>query len=397
MKHDDAFSNSISGLPSQAKKSTAIEPVTDIDLVIERSKSPLGTLAATQDYQSRQSSVEEAQLLASPVADNFLPSPNRLLVFGSLGLVGALGMGALASTLITYNTTVKAQAVVEPVGDVQLIESGMGGVVDTIFVKEYDSLKPGQVIASFENIPLRTKVTQIEAQIAGFEGRITQVEGQLAALDRRRLAEATWLQQLTPGGVKAEVLPQFEYSKQLLLEHRSSLYTQLKQERRQLEQTQQQIDNLIIHSPKAGTVYDLELKRLGQAISADEAIAKIMPNEAGLEIKALLPDIDIKNVEVGYPAKLNLAECASFSFGSLPGQISSIQPAQSELAANLSKSDNIPDNSHIVTVEAKARALQSGARTCELLPGMEGELTIIAKQEKLLNFFLRKLRLKTNI
>ena len=114
MKYDDASSNSMFDLPLEAIKSAAIQPVSDVDFAIERtdrsvdvsdlalkrSESLVGTLAATQNYQSRQtSSSEEFQSLTPPVVTNFLPSPNRLLVFGSLGLVGALSLGAVASAI----------------------------------------------------------------------------------------------------------------------------------------------------------------------------------------------------------------------------------------------------------------------------------------------------------
>ncbi len=398
MNHDDAFSNSMFDLPVKATKSTSIEPVTDIDLAIEQAKSPVGTLAATQDYQSRQVSVEKSQSLASSVVDNFLPSPNRFIMLGGLGLVAALGIGGVAANFMTYRTTVKAQAVVQPVGDVQVIQSGMGGVVETILVQEYDTLKPDQVIISFENSPLQNKLLQIEARIAGTEERIFQVDGQLKTLERRRLAESTWLQQLTTSGLGiGGGAAQFEYSKARLLEYRNDLATQLQGERDQLKQAQQQIDNLIIRSPAAGSIYDLQLDKLGQTVNANETIAKLVPDGVDLEIKALIPDTQIKNVEVGYPTQMKLSQCASFSFGALEGQVTSVEPLQPDADTDLVKSKDIPQNSYIVTINAPEKSLQSGSRICEVLPGMKGELKIMANQEKLMNFFLRKLRFKTNV
>lgn len=396
MNHDDALSNSMFDLPDQVKKSTAIEQVADLDFAIEQATSSVGTLAATEDYQARQVSVEKAQSLATPVVDNFLPSPNRLLVLGSLGLVGALAVGAVASTLLTYRTTVKTQAVVQPVGEIQPVQSGEGGVVDTIFVQEYDTLESGQVIAAFKNSSLQEDFAQAEAQIAGTEERIGQVDGQLQALERRRLAESAWVQQLTVGGT-GNGLPQFEYSKRRLLEYRSDLEAQLSIKRSKLEKIQQQIDDLTIRASQAGNIYDLQLSRLGQTVSSNETIAKIVSNKANLEITALVPETQIENVEVGQPVRMNLSRCASFRMGTFRGNITSIEPLQPDVTADLAKSENIAQNSYRITAESSEQRLQSGSRTCELLPGMEGELTIIAKQEKLIDFFLRKLRFKTNV
>ena len=399
MKHDDSSSSSMFDMSSQTKKSTAIEPSADMDFIVELTKPPTGILAPTQDYQSRQASAETAQSSASPTVESFLPSPNRFLVLGGLGLLCTLAIGAMASTVLTHTTTVKAQAVVVPVGDVQPIQSGNGGVVDTIFVKEYDSLTAGQIIASFENPSVRAKVDRVKAQIAGTEEHIVQIEGQLSALERRRLAEVTWLEQLTPGGVGVgNNLPQFEYSKRLLLAHQGRLETELDEEFEQLVQAQQEVENLTVRSPEAGTIYNLELKKLGQTFRPDETVAQLTSNGERLEIRALVPDTEIRNIEVGHPTKLTLSKCPSFRFGSLPGQVSSVDLAQQKPITGLINSDSIGDDAHVVTVETNnVRTLRSGSNTCELLPGVKGELTIITKQEKFFNFFLRKLRLNPGI
>lgn len=379
MKHDDASSNS--------------------DLAIERVQSPTGALAVKQDFQARQAFAEDSRLLSSLVVDNFLPSPNRLLVFGSLGLVGALGLGALASTLVTHRTTVKVQSVVEPVGDVQVIRSSVEGVIDSIFVEEHELLEPGQVIASFENSPLQTKVSQIETQIASTKERIAQINGQLKALERQRMAESAWLQQLTIAGLGVgNSLQQFEYSKGLLLNYKDDLKAQMRKERRQLENVQKQMDELEIRSPQAGHVYDLAINDEGQAVDADEIIAKIVSDEVELELKALVSNLKVKNVKVGYPAEMDLPSCAPLRFGSLPGEVSAVEPVQpgAEDGKDI-LNKNIPEKAYMVTVKTKTETLQGDSHTCELLPGMEGELTIVAKQERLLNFLLRKLRLKINI
>ncbi len=398
MNHDDASSNSMFDLPVQAKKSTAIDQVTDIELAIGQGTSSVSPLAATKDFQTRQASAETSQPLTSPVVDNFLPSPNRLLALGSLGLIGALGAGAIASTLVTHRTTINAQAVVQPVDNVQLIQSGLGGVIEAIYVQEHDILKPGQEIASFDNPSIQTKLAQIEAQIAETEEHIAQIDGQLKALEERRLAEISWLQQLTAEGLaSSNNLSQFTSSRAWLLDRKNALKTRLKEQRNQLERTQQQVDGLIIRSPKEGSIYGLELDRLGQAVSANETIAKIVPSGVALEVKALIPETQIKNVEVGYPARINLSQCAVLSFGSLPGQVTSVEPVSPDIGVNLTQSATSPEKIYRVAVETNAKSLHSSSHTCELLPGMEGELTIITKQEKLLHFFLRKLRLKASI
>ena len=394
--NNDASSQGMFDLPIQPKPSTAIEPAANMDLAIEHVKSSLGALAVTQDYSSRHLPGEKPQASKSPVVNNFLPSPNRLLALGSLGLVGALGVGAGASTLIPYRTTVDVQAVVEPVENVKSIQSGLGGVVDAIYVQEHDTIQPGQEIATFKNAALQAKIDQSKAKIASIEEQITQIDSQLKALEKRRSAETNWLQQLTVEGLEGRKdLSQYNASRKWLLEHRSDLETQLRENRNQLAKVQQQVDSLTIRAPYEGSIYELGLNRPGQTVSANETIAKVVPDGAALEIQALVPATQINSVEIGYPAQMNLASCAFLSFGSLQGQVSSVEPVQIDAGTNPSAIRLDP--SYLITVETNAKNLQSGSRTCELSPGMKGELEIITKQEQLLTFILRRLRLKTSI
>ena len=392
MNHDDAIPDSRLDLPMQPAKLTTTELVTDIELAIEQVKSPSGALAPTEPLS--QQPPKQQTLPTSPVVDSFLPSPNRLLIFGGLGLVSLLGISAIASNFIPHTTSVKVQALIEPVGETQPVQSGSGGVVETISVQEHQPIQAGEVITSFKNPELQAEIFQAERKIAGVEEQINQTDGQIAALERRRSAESTWLQQLTTEGLSAQDNRiQFENSKTQLLAHRSKLDDQLEQEQQQLKQLQQQQDNLTIRSPKEGTIYNLTVTQPRQTVGPDVTIAEIIPNEVDLEIKALVADTAIETIEVGHPTQMRLSECPAFQFGSLHGQIRSIAPVQP--APDDSSALAAPQQ-HTVTVNNNMSPLQAGSRTCELLPGMQGELTIIVKQEKLLNFLLRKLRLQTN-
>lgn len=392
MKPDNPSSKSIFGLSSQTTKTTAIEPVTNTDITVASSETQIVSLAPTQDYQSRQTSLENSDLLPSPAVENCLPSPNHLLTFSSLALVGVLGVGAVASTILTHDTVVQSQAVIAPVDEGQLIQSATEGIVETISVQEYDSIEAGQIIASIENSAVRVNVAQIKTQIVGTEERIAQINDQIQALEQRHLAEANLAKQLTAKGLKAATA-QFKSSREILLNRRLSLDAQLSQERQQLEKAQQQVENLTVRSPVDGTVYELELDRLGQNVGANQTIAKVIPDGAALAVKALVPDTYLETIEVGHPTRVALSDCAPLSFGHLEGQVQSIELAQADPIL-LAREGLSEKNAHVVTVETEEQALQSALRTCELLPGMQGELTIITKQEKLLNFFLRKLRLR---
>lgn len=424
MKHDDAASNPMFDLPSGVKKSAAIEPARDMDLGIKRvgraadvsdlgikrvdqaadvsdlainySESSVGTLAATQDYQSRRdTSPDDYRSLASPVVNHFLPSPNRLLVFGSLGLVGALGLGAIASTLFTYSTTVGAQAMVEPIGEVQTVQASTSGTIETILVQNYEVLETNQAIASLDKTSLLTEISNLKATIAQTQEQIVQVSNELTALEQRRFPANS--RQPAFGASSAKI---FNYSKGLLQDHRRALTTQLSRQREQLAEVEKGLDKLSVRTPTAGTLYELALNYPGQTVSANETVAKVIPEGMALEIKAVVPQDQIKHVEVGYSTRISLSTCGGFRGNTIEGEVIAIDPIGQTLSSSFIDTDAIAEKSgYMVTVEAKSADIQPGAvgsSDCELQPGATGEVTIIARQEKLLDLLLRKLRLKIN-
>ncbi|MEL6332902.1 MAG: hypothetical protein AAFQ76_09965 [Cyanobacteria bacterium J06626_26] len=394
-------------LPLEAIKSAAIQPATDVDLVIQRADRSVevgdlalkrsdpfvGTLAATQNYQSRQTATsEEFQSRTPPVVNNFLPSPNRLLVFGGLGVVGALGLGAVASTLIPHSTTVSAQVTIEPAGEVQTIQASTVGSIETIFVQNYETLESNQTIASLDSTSLLTEISNLQATIDQTEEQIVQINSEIRALDQRRASQAK--SRRSP--FSASEVKLFEYSKGLLLNHQRGLNTQLEQQRAQLAQVEQGIDKLTVRTPTAGTLYGLELNYSGQMVSPNEVIAKVLPDGMALEVKAVVPDSKIKHIEVGHSTHIELSNCGP-GYDLLEGQVASIQPIAQ--TPGFSKTGDAiaqtTPKSYVVTVEANPQ--DAGANTCKLLPGTKGEITVIARQEKLSDLFLRKLRLKTNV
>ena len=379
MPHSDAFSNPIYDAPNHPLETTATGPST-----LEQTSLSISAPAAPQSSQATSSQSRPSQALPIPELDKVLPFPSRGVTLSSFLLAAVLGTGALALTMLPYTTTVKAEAVVAPAGAVQPIRAGVEGTVETLVVQNYETLSKGQVLTSLESLPLRAEMANIEAQIVQLQTQMTEVDSQITALEQRQVTN--------PAGTQPQLL---EYPKKVLLDHQGELKTSLEQRRKQLAQVQQNIEKLVVYAPAAGTLYDLKLNAPGQDVSADATIAKIIPTGVPLQIKAVIPDSEIKKVEVGHPTYMALSNCAPVSFGPMRGNVSSIESTESGTGSGTNFVST--RDSYVVTVAAQTQALQAGPRTCNLLPGMKGKLTIITRQERLLNLFLRKLRLQAGI
>ena len=130
-----------------------------------------------------------------------------------------------------------------------------------------------------------------------------------------------------------------------------------------------------------------------------DTIAQIIPSNTPLEIKAVIPSDRINKVKVGLPTQMQVSACPISTFGSLPGKVKSISPdtmSSNNTDSGTETPAQITQPGYTVIVEPQKQILQTGQRTCELLPGAEGRLTIISKEETVLNFLMRKARLQTN-
>ncbi|MEM6255105.1 MAG: HlyD family efflux transporter periplasmic adaptor subunit [Cyanobacteria bacterium P01_D01_bin.156] len=388
MKHDDALSNSLFDSLNQGTESEALESDKAHKLAIDRAN-VVSALAPVKRFEPRQSVSENSENATVPIVDSFLPAPNRWLIIGGLGLAGVLGLSAIFLTSLPHRTIVKAKVKVEPVAEPRVLQSGAGGTVASIRVQNYDSLKPNQVIASFENPDLYSQLSELQARISQTQQQLKQLNDELIAIEERQ-ASGRWLAFKVPQG-------QFEYSKRLLLDNQNELQQRLTVQQQQLANVQEQIDNTTIYTPLAGTVYDLEIKNVGQTVAAGEPIAKIISKDIPLEIKALVSDSDVNIIKVGSPTQINLASCAYSNFGILEGEVADIQALTPELAEGFTAEDGLSPNfdQHMVTIVAKPD--NSRQQTCKVLPGVNGEVNIIARQERFLNFVLRKLRFSSNV
>lgn len=392
MKHDDTLSDPLFDSFGQLTEPTPTDTDVSDNVAIERANSSsLSVLAPTQRFESKPSVAGDTEQVTAPMVDNFLPAPSRLLVMGSLGLVGVLGVGSIVLTSLPHRTVVKSKVQVQPTVEPQLLQAKTGGTVKSIYVKNFESLQPDQVIASFDNVPLYTELNNVQAKITQTKQQLNHLNTEITALQQRQ-ASGEWL------GLKP-TRSQFEYSRKLLLEHQDELNVELNQQQQQLARVQQQIDNMTVRAPVAGTLYELDVRSVGQSVEANQTIAKIIPDDTTLEIKAVVAEDDAQDIRVGLPVRLNLSSCTSANFGVLKGQVKSVERATPDLVDSFITTDSLSSsaNEHIVTLEAKSGTPEGGPATCKLLPGMEGEVTIIAKQERFLSFFLRKLRLSSDV
>ncbi|MBV6625796.1 MAG: HlyD family efflux transporter periplasmic adaptor subunit [Rivularia sp. (in: Bacteria)] len=448
----------------------------------------------TTHLRQRNSLISVKPEALSPIeAQEFLPSLSRWITFGSWFIVGILGLGAAATTVVTYRTTVKTTATIRPTGEARLVQSGAEGTVNRIAVNNYQQVKKGQAIAYLDNSRLGTQAEQLESSITKAEGQIKQINAQIKALEQQKNAELLQVERVITaseaelaqakrsfrdkkivstaeveeaqaqlnlaqnelksyrllvgnGAISklqlaekeaavrtaqarlkkleaglnpndAEVVAaeakiaqeqsrqaateaEFNRSRKQLIQNKLETQNQLNSDIKELKQVKKELDNTTIRASTTGILYGLKLRNVGQVLRSGDTIAQIIPSDTPLEIKAVIPSDRINKVKVGLPTQMQVSACPVSTFGSVPGKVKSISPdtmsINNSTDSGIEVTPQITQPGYTVIVEPQKRILKTAQRTCELVPGAEGKLTIISKEETVLNFLMRKARLQTD-
>ncbi|QLE56009.1 HlyD family secretion protein [Nostoc sp. TCL26-01] len=187
--------------------------------------------------------------------------------------------------------------------------------------------------------------------------------------------------------------------KQSLIQRRVEMFSQLNQSQKELEQVEWQLQNSIIRATSDGIILKLNLRNPGQVVRTSDAIAEIVPQNAPLIIKAMIPTAEIKKVTVGKKVQLRVNACPYPDYGTLNAVVSGISPdaisPQNNNTGATTPGSAIPYFE--ATIQPEQLEFGHGDRRCYIQVGMEAEAQIITQEETALQFILRKARIITDL
>ncbi|MBE9200595.1 MULTISPECIES: HlyD family efflux transporter periplasmic adaptor subunit [unclassified Nodularia (in: cyanobacteria)] len=186
--------------------------------------------------------------------------------------------------------------------------------------------------------------------------------------------------------------------KQALTQRRVDMQNQLNQLQKELQQVQNKLQGTIIRATSDGIIFKLNLRNPGQVVRASEPVAEIVPQNAPLEIKAMIPTGDIQKVEVGQEVILRVDACPYPDYGTLKAVVSNISPDVMTIPGNSTGAAATAAASFFeATVQPETMTFGNGDRQCRIQSGMNTKADIISKQETALQFVLRRARLMTDL
>jgi multidrug efflux pump subunit AcrA (membrane-fusion protein) len=125
--------------------------------------------------------------------EEFLPSVGRWVTVGGLFMVASFGAAIGLSAVLKYKVTVQAPATIRPVGELRLVQSTIEGSVLSMSVRENQTVRKGDPIATIKDLRLESKLLTKRSQLTGdidkAKRQIGAIDLQIGALDRQGVAE----------------------------------------------------------------------------------------------------------------------------------------------------------------------------------------------------------------
>jgi HlyD family type I secretion membrane fusion protein len=188
--------------------------------------------------------------------------------------------------------------------------------------------------------------------------------------------------------------------KQELINNRVELEKQTYQAQQESEQLKAQLQQTVIRSPIAGTILELKIRNPGQIIMPGDTIAQISPENTPLLIKSQVAVDDISKVEICREqlisrcqqgkVQMKVSAYPFSDYGILPGAVRSI-------SADTFTTKNNSTSYYEVIIEPEKLQMSRNGKLYPIQPGMSVSSSIIAQEDTLMKFLLRKTRLLADV
>jgi multidrug efflux pump subunit AcrA (membrane-fusion protein) len=132
-------------------------------------------------------------ILQPTTPTEFIPSVRRWVKVSGMFMVGSFGAAIALCAVLKYKVTVQAPAAIRPIGELRLVQSTIEGSVLKISVRENQTVRQGEPIATVKDLRLENKLQTKRSQLAGdirkAKYQLSTIDVQIAALNRQGQAE----------------------------------------------------------------------------------------------------------------------------------------------------------------------------------------------------------------
>ena len=221
----------------------------------------------------------------------------------------------------------------------------------------------------------------LKEQQSTYEKTIHQAKSEIQQAELRLQEEQRNYQSLIHTGQ----LAQLKASEQL-----KELQTQLNSLRSEMAQTNSQATSLkiqlqqrVVRSPINGVIFELPITKPGAVVQPGQRVAQIAPKNAGLILKANMPNQQSGFLKVGMPVKVKFDAYPFQEYGIVPGKVNRISP---DSKVTQTPQGNI--ESFELEIALARQYIQNGNKRIALTPGQTATAEVIVRERRVIDFIL---------
>jgi HlyD family type I secretion membrane fusion protein len=257
-----------------------------------------------------------------------------------------------------------------------------------------------------ENMGVVSKL-QIREKLQAYKGALARQQRTKVTLNPSGALIEIAKQRITQEKAKGEsVIAALNKERENLIQRRVQLQNQIRSNRQQLAQVIIDIQKSVIRAPEDGIILQLQLRNSSQMVRVGQPIAQIAPKDAPLVIKARIASQDVSKVKTCILEKIKNCQDSRVNlrisaypypdYGTLEGIVREITP-DTKTSTDTASKNNQTTSYYEVTIQPQNNQLEKNGTKYSIQAGMEVTADIIAKEETLTTFVLRKARLLTDI
>lgn len=178
-----------------------------------------------------------------------------------------------------------------------------------------------------------------------------------------------------------------------LIQQRTEINEQLERDLEELDRIVREPVTSQLIATATGKIYELNLNDGTQTIRLGQEVARIIPENLKIQMKAAVLPQDVTKLEEGQEVKMQVSACPSSDYGTLRGTVAQITRDDDEIFTQQVSNSQVEEASSIpyeVTIAPDSNTFGREKYQCSLQLGMESQVDIISREETLLHYILRK-------
>lgn len=359
-------------------------------------------------------------------------------------LIGAFLVVLAWAYFYSIDEVARATGTVIVTSRVQVIQSVDGGVIESLQVREGDTVKEGEILATLEQTRVKAAVSELDAKIAALKAQAARLraevleassvsfpkeldafpeitELQRALFKQRRLGfdeeirtlrvavrlageDAALVRKLAANGdvSRSEVIRverAMNEAEAQLANRKNKFFQDARTDLAKIEdelgqsteirrQRAQQLEDTVFRAAVPGIVKNVRVTTKGGVLRAGEELMQIVPIDDELIVEAKVLPADIARIRPGLDANIRFDAFDYTIFGAVKGTVKYVSAdtlKEESKAGELSyyRVHIVSDSQPVVTATGKE---------LEILPGMTAQVDIRTGQRSVINYLLKPLR-----